>query len=110
MFEGEGSRIAIIGDPDLLLLFKLFGVKIFPARNEAEAREALKEIEARSFELCLIQQNYYFLINEKERKKRKGPVFLPFRDYRRPEDLIEEEIKKMMIRATGSDTLLKKSR
>mgnify|MGYP000411290446 CR=1 FL=1 len=110
MFEDKESRIAIIGDPDLLLLFQLFGLKIFPARNEAEAREALKEIEAGSFELCLIQQNYYFLINEKESKKRKGPVFLPFRDYRQGEDLIEEEIKKMMIRATGSDALLKKGR
>lgn len=108
MSDDKKGKLAIIGDPDILLIFKLIGVEVYPARNESEARQALKEVEAEPFPLVLIQQNYYFLLSEKEKKKEPWPVFLPFRDYRQEGDLVEEEIKRMMIRAIGSDTLLRK--
>ncbi|MCX7974113.1 MAG: hypothetical protein N3B16_06370 [Candidatus Aminicenantes bacterium] len=108
MSEVTKGKVAIIGDPDILLIFKFLGLSLFPVQTENEAREALKEVEARNFKLCLLQQNFYFLIAEREKRKEKWPVFLPFRDYRQSEDLLQEGIKKMMIKATGSDTLLRK--
>lgn len=110
MSEDKQGKIAIIGDPDILLIFKVLGMEVYPARNEEEARKAINEVEAKNFQLCFLQQDYYSLLSEKEKKKELWPVFMPFRDYRQEEDLLEREIKKMMIKATGSDTLLRKGR
>lgn len=108
MFDVKKGKVAIIGDPDILLIFKFLGFSLFPARHNEEARQALKAVEAQNIKLCLIQQDYYFLVREKERRKEKWPVYLPFKDYRQAEDLLQEAIKGMMIKATGSDTLLRK--
>lgn len=110
MSEDKRGKIAIIGDPDILLIFKILGMEVYPAKNKNEARQALSEVEVKNFPVCLLQQDYYSLLSEKERKKEPWPVYLPFRDYRQAEDLLEGEIKKMMIKATGSDTLLRKGR
>ncbi len=110
MSEDKRGKIAIIGDPDILVVFKILGMEVYPARNEKEAREALSEVETKNFQLCFLQQDYYSLLSEKVKKKELWPVFMPFRDYRQAEDLLEGEIRKMMIKATGSDSLLKKGR
>lgn len=110
MSEDKRGKIAIIGDPDILLIFKIIGIEVYPARNENEARKAISEVKAKNFQLCFLQQDYYSLLDEKGKKKEPWPVFLPFRDYRQAEDLLEGKIKKMMIKATGSDTLLRKGR
>lgn len=108
MSEINKGKVAIIGDPNILLIFKFLGFSLFPARHQEEARQALKEVESQNIKLCLVQQDYYFLITQKERRKERWPVYLPFKDYRQAEDLLQEEIKRMMIKATGSDTLLRK--
>jgi len=111
MPEETRRKMAIIGDPDILAVFKLAGATVFAARNEAEARQAIEEVSAENYGLCLIQQNFFSLLMEgKEKRARLWPVFLPFRDYRQPEDLILEGLKKMTIRATGSDSLLKRNK
>ncbi len=110
MSEGKRGEIAIIGDFDIILIFKFLGIEVYPVRNEKEARQAISEVKAKNFQLCFLQQDYYSLLVEKEKKKEPWPVFIPFRDYRQAEDLVEAELKRMMIKAIGSDTLLRKGR
>lgn len=112
MFEKNQTKAAAIGDPDILIIFRSAGVEVFPALNEAEAIRAIGEIEEKGYGLCFVQENFYPLTRgKKEKKERKvETVFVPLKDFRQEVDFIQDIMREMTVKATGSDMLLKRNR
>ncbi|MGQ9471740.1 MAG: V-type ATP synthase subunit F [Candidatus Aminicenantales bacterium] len=112
MFEKRQTKVAAIGDPDILFILQSAGVDVFAARQEAEALQAISEIREKGFGLCFIQENFYSLaLRRKEKREKKiETVFVPLRDFRQEIDFIQDVMKEMTVKATGSDMLLRRNR
>ncbi len=112
MFEKKQTKAAAIGDPDILIIFRSAGIEVFPALNEAEAAQAIGEIEEKGYGLCFIQENFYPLTRQKKEKRERKieTVFVPLRDFRQEIDFIQDVLRELTVKATGSDMLLKRNR
>ena len=53
------SKIGIIGDPDSVLGFKVFGLSAFACSNEEEAANILHKIVKEDFGIIYITEKYY---------------------------------------------------
>ena len=104
------DKMAIVGESDLVFPFKALGVRIFSPKNVDEAREILAEIEKENFALCFLHESFYeALAEEREVLAQKFcPVVVGYSDYRKITDYLEKVMKEMAIKATGSDSLVKR--
>lgn len=112
MFDKRQTKVAAIGDPDILFILQSAGVDVFAARQETEALQAISEITEKGYGLCFIQENFYSLaLRRKEKREKKiETVFVPLRDFRQKINFIQDVMKEMTVKATGSDMLLRRNR
>ena len=106
MFE----KVAIIGESDLVFAFRALGIKVFSPKNVEEAREVMESIVKKDFALCFLDESFFEFLAE-ERKalaKRFRPVIVGFSDYRKVTGFLERMMKEMAVKATGSDSLVKR--
>ncbi|MCI4445746.1 MAG: hypothetical protein JHC32_06930 [Candidatus Aminicenantes bacterium] len=108
----ENSRVAIMGDENLLAPLRAFGFIIFSPHSVEEAREMLSQVVNEGYALCLIQERWLdFLKNEMAELSQKfSPVCLGFSDYRQISEVMEKMLSGLSIRATGSDVLFTRGR
>lgn len=103
-------RIAVVGDRDLVLPFRALGMRVFSPRDTAEARSIMKTIRKEDYAVCLVEQR--LLEPLKEEREIIGrefcPVVVGFSDYRDVADYLEEAMRDMAVKATGSDSLVKR--
>ncbi|MDH7512123.1 MAG: V-type ATP synthase subunit F [Clostridiales bacterium] len=104
------ERVAAVGDADLLFGLRALGIAVFSPRDSQEAREIIARLEKEKYALCLVHQRWTeALAAEKEDSRKKtGLIRLVFSDYRDLAEAIEKMVKEMAIRATGSDSLVKR--
>ena len=104
------ERIAVIGDSDLVFAFKILGMEVFTPKDLEEARKALETLEKEKFALCFVHQNFLKQLEEERETlvKRFCPVVVGFRDYRDVTDYLRNIMKEMTIKATGTDSLMKR--
>lgn len=106
MFE----RVAVIGESDLVFAFKALGWEVFAPKDLEEARKALESIGKENFALCFVHQDFLKpLAQEREALVKKFcPVVVGFRDHRDVADYIGDIMREMAVKATGSDSLIKR--
>lgn len=106
MFE----KLAIIGDAELVYAFRTLGIKVFSPQNLEEAREFLRGLEKEKVALCFLQEDLFEALEmEREEISQKFyPVVVGYSDYRKITDYIERMMKDIAIKATGSDSLVKR--
>lgn len=104
------DRVAVIGERDLVFPLKVLGVKVFSPKNIDEARRVMSALEEEGIALCLIHESYFEpLSGEREALRGKfTPVVAGFSDYRKVTDELERMMRDMAVKATGSDSLVKK--
>lgn len=104
------DKVAIVGDFDLLLPFKALGWKVFSAKNREEAKRALGIIEKEKYALCFLHESFLEpLREEREALERKFcPVVVGFSDYSKVTDYLKVMVKDLAIKATGSDSLVRR--
>lgn len=109
MFEGK-AKVAVIGDPDLVFALKAFGFKIYSPRHLDEARAILTGLEQEKIALCFLHQSYFQPLQEEREAlgKKIIPVIVGFSDFRDITDHLENMMKEMAVKATGSDALVKR--
>jgi vacuolar-type H+-ATPase subunit F/Vma7 len=97
MFE----KVAVIGDEDLVFPLRVLGIK---------AAEILKELEDKKVALCFLHERYFDDLKEERLtlEKKFCPVIAGFSDYRTVSDYLANMIREMAVKATGSDSLVKK--
>jgi vacuolar-type H+-ATPase subunit F/Vma7 len=104
------DRVAIIGDRDLVFPLKVMGFRVFFPKDIDEARQVLGSLEEEGIALCLIHESYFEPL-KREREALSGkftPVVAGFSDYRKVTDELGKMMREMAIKATGSDSLVKK--
>jgi vacuolar-type H+-ATPase subunit F/Vma7 len=104
------DRVAIIGDKDVVFAFRALGVKVFSPENVEEARSFLRGLESEHIALCFVHESLLeSLIEEREELGKKlCPVVVGYSDHRRITDHLGKMMRAMAIKATGSDSLVKK--
>lgn len=106
------DKVAIIGDADLVFTFRALGIKVFSPKDLEEARAAMEIIEKENFALCFLQENLLKSL-EKEREalvQKFCPVVVGFSDYRKISDYLQRMMREMAIKATGSDSLVRRGK
>jgi len=109
MFDGQ-AKVAVIGDKDLVFAFRALGISTYSPRNIEEAREILRGLERDNIALCFLHQSYFEPLQEEREAlgKKLVPVVVGFSDYRKIPDHLENMIREMAVKATGSDALVKR--
>ena len=104
------DRVAVVGDCDLIFPLRAMGVKIYSPRNLEEARQIIESLEKESIALCLLHERFFEpLAAEREALSHKFcPVVAGFSDYRVVTDHLGQMMREMAVKATGSDSLVKK--
>ncbi len=106
------DKVAVIGDADLVFAFKALGIKVFSPQNVDEARTVMELVEKEKFALCFLQEDLLENL-EKEREAlvhKFCPVVVGFSDYRKVTDYLQRMMRDMAIKATGSDSLVKRGK
>ncbi len=106
----DSEKVAAVGDADLLFSLRALGIAVFSPRNSEEARAIMVRVEKERFALCLVHQRWMEVLagEKKDARKKISPVVLGFSDYRDLTEAIEKMVKEMAVRATGSDSLVKR--
>lgn len=104
------DRVAVIGDCDLIFPLRAMGVKIYSPRNLEEARQIIESLEEEKIALCFLHERFFEPLSaEREALSHKFcPVLAGFSDYRVVTDHLGLMMREMAVRATGSDSLVKK--
>ena len=106
MFE----KVAVIGDEDLVFPLRVLGIKVYSPKTTEEAAEILKELEDKKVALCFLHERYFDDLKEERLtlEKKFCPVIAGFSDYRTVSDYLANMLREMAVKATGSDSLVKK--
>ena len=109
MFEGL-ERIAVIGEGDMVYAFRVLGIEAYVPRDVDEARRILERLEKEKIALCFLHQSFLEpLREEREALGRKFvPVVIGYSDYKKITDYLENMMRDMAVKATGSDSLVKR--
>lgn len=104
------DKIAVVGEADVVFPLRALGMKVFSPKNLEEARKILDTLGKENFALCFLHEDFFdFLQKEREALKEKFcPVVVGFSDYRKVTDHLERMMKELAIKATGSDSMVKK--
>lgn len=104
------ERVAVLGDRDLVFPLKVLGVRVFSPKDTDEARRVLDSLEEEGIALCFIHEKFFGpLKSEREAlRERYVPVLAGFSDYRKVTDDLGKMVREMAVKATGSDSLVKK--
>ena len=102
--------MAVIGEKDVIYAFRALGIKAYSPRDLDEARTILKSLEQENIALCFLHQSLLDPLQEERDVlgKKFMPVVVGFSDYRKITDHLENMMKEMAVKATGSDALVKK--
>jgi vacuolar-type H+-ATPase subunit F/Vma7 len=104
------AKVAVIGDLDMIYAFRALGIKAYSPGDLDEARNVLKGLEKDNIALCFLHQSFLEPLQEEREAlgKKFVPVVVGFSDYRKITDHLENMLKKMAVKATGSDALVKR--
>jgi vacuolar-type H+-ATPase subunit F/Vma7 len=104
------DKVAVVGDADIVFPLRAMGMKVFSPKSLEEAREIMETLELENIALCFLQENLFEPL-KKEREVLRGklyPVVVGFSDYKKVTDHLEREMRDLAIKATGSDSLVKR--
>ncbi len=101
------SKIAIIGDKDLVEGFTAAGFQaFFPEDKKEKIASALNEVVRNDFSLCFILERFALKVKEQIREldRKTYPVIVLLPDYREDFGLTAESLKEVIVRATGTES------
>jgi vacuolar-type H+-ATPase subunit F/Vma7 len=109
MFD-ERTKVAVIGIKDVVFALRVLGIETYSPRDLDEARDILKSLEQENIALCFLHQSFLEPLQEEREAlgKKFVPVVVGFSDYRKITDHLENMMREMAIKATGSDALVKR--
>jgi vacuolar-type H+-ATPase subunit F/Vma7 len=106
----EWSRIAVVGEADLVFGFRALGLRTFSPGSAEDAAGLASKIVRGDFALCLVDGRWLAAFKEEEAAagSKLFPVIVGFSDYRSLSDEVEKRVREMAVKATGSDALVKR--
>lgn len=106
----DSSRIAVVGEADLVFGFRALGLQTFSPEGPGDAARLASEIVRGDFALCLVDGRWMSAFKEEEAAagRKFCPVIVGFSDYRSLTDEVEKRVREMAVKATGSDSLVRR--
>ena len=106
MFE----KVAVVGEKDFVFAFRALGFQVFSPQNEEEAKKVMEHIEKEKVALCFLHQRFLEPLKEEREElgKKMCPVVVGFRDFREVIDQLGAIMRETAMRATGSDSFMKR--
>lgn len=104
------DKIAVVGEAGIVFPLRALGIKVFSPKSLEDAKKVLEILEKENFALCFLHESLFESL-KKERdalRKKFCPVVVGFSDYRKVTDHLERVMGELAIKATGSDSLVKK--
>ncbi len=100
------KKIAVIGDKDVVLAFKAVGVDVYPSSGREESKETLIKL-ARNYLVILITEDIASQIGDiiDRYKTKPYPLVLPIPSAKGASGFGEENIRRNIEKAVGSDIL-----
>ena len=104
------DRIAVVGDSDFMLAFKALGIKVYLPKNIQQAKEIITNLGNENIALCFLHQSFFEPLRPEREVLAETfcPVIVGFSDYREVADHLEKMMREMAIKATGSDSLVRR--
>lgn len=104
------DKVAVVGEADIVFPLRALGMKVFSPRSLEEAKQVLKTLGEENYALCFLHESLFeSLKKEREALREKFcPVVVGFSDYKKVTDHLERMMRELAIKATGSDSLVKK--
>ncbi len=104
------DKVAVVGDADIIFALRALGVKIFSPKSLEEAKKVMESLAKENFALCFLHESFLEPLREEREVLRKKfcPVVVGFSDYRKVTDQLERMMRDVAIKATGSDSLVKR--
>ncbi len=104
------DKVAVVGEVDIIFALRALGIKIFSPKSLEEAREVVESLAQENFALCFLHESFLEPLREEREALRKEfcPVIVGFSDYRKVTDQLERMMREVAIKATGSDSLVKR--
>ncbi len=104
------DKVAVVGEADVIFPLRALGMKVFSPKSLEEAKQVLEALEEENFGLCFLHESLFeSLKKERETLREKFcPVVVGFSDYREVSDHLEKIMRELAVKATGSDSLVKK--
>ena len=104
------DKVAVVGEADIVFPLRALGMKVFSPRSLEEAKQVLKTLGDENYALCFLHESLFeSLKKEREALREKFcPVVVGFSDYKKVTDHLERMMRELAVKATGSDSLVKK--
>ena len=104
------DRVAVVGEADILFALRALGMKVFSPKSLEEAKKIMETLEKENFAICFLHERFLETLREEREALREKfcPVVVGFSDYRELTDHLEKIVRDMAIKATGSDSLVKR--
>lgn len=108
----EKGKVAIMGDRDVCAPFKAFGLRVFSPGSLDEARAMLAQVVDEKYAVCLIQETWLGSLKPEvaELSQKFSPVCVGFSDFRAASESVENLMRELSIKATGSEALFARGR
>jgi vacuolar-type H+-ATPase subunit F/Vma7 len=104
------DKVAVVGEADIIFALRALGVKVFSPKSPEEAKKVMKNLVAENFAICFLHDSFLEPLREEREDLRDKfcPVVIGFSDYRTVTDELERMMREVAIKATGSDSLVKR--
>jgi len=104
------DKVAVVGKADVVFALRALGLKVFSPESVEEAKKVMESLKKENFALCFLEEDLFEpLKEERERLREKFcPVVIGFSDYREVTDNLDKTLREIAIKATGSDSLVKR--
>ena len=104
------DKVAVVGEADIVFALRALGVRVFSPKSLEEARKVMESLAKENFALCFLHERFLEPLREEREALREKfcPVVVGFSDYRKITDYLERMMKDMAIKATGSDSLVRR--
>jgi len=106
----SGSQTALIGNEDILKIFRAFGAKVFSVADEASARSAVEKARREDYKVVYITESWAIKVRDilKPLPDRSFPVFIAIPERAGTSQMGMEKLRTAARRAIGSDRLFQK--
>ncbi len=104
------DKVAVVGEADIVFALRALGVKVFSPKSPEEGKKVLERLAEENIALCYLHESFLEPLREKMEVLREKfcPVVIGFSDYRKVTDQLEQMMRDVAIKATGSDSLVKR--
>jgi V/A-type H+-transporting ATPase subunit F len=103
------DKVAIVGDDELVYAFRALGIEVFSPQTAREARDIMEKLRQENFAVCFLHESLFDALKQERDALRESfcPVIVGFSGYQQVMGHLEKAMKTIVIKSTGSDSLLK---